>query len=183
MCDWDELRCVKKPWVGYYRLWQLYILRGLQAVASNSWGIWTRISWQLRLLKWFRGSSSLLCSFFYVLVVLYAQVNQYVAIKYSCFAAPSFSKFCMEGAIVQNMHSLSDGQLRNSASSWRKRRWLEPNVVGFAGVPLDPCWTLLAMLSSGGMWCRKCGEQCARLKHIRLETILVLMPAKVKGSG
>ena len=25
------------------------------------------------------------------------------------------------------------------------------------------------MLPSGGMWCRKCGKQCARLKHIRLK--------------
>ena len=27
----------------------------------------------------------------------------------------------------------------------------------------------LAMLPSGGMWCRKCGRQCARLQHIRLK--------------
>ena len=27
----------------------------------------------------------------------------------------------------------------------------------------------LAMLPSGGMWCRKCGKQCARLQHIKLK--------------
>ena len=27
----------------------------------------------------------------------------------------------------------------------------------------------LAMLPSGGVWCRKCGKQCARLQHIKLD--------------